>query len=545
MMSKGQGEQPNILILMSDQLRFDSLGHAGHPVVRTPHLDRFAAQSLRFSQAATPTPICMAARCSFLTGRRMKETHVVENALLPGAQPVWPTLMTVLGESGYRTHGVGKFHFHRRPFGFHDQELMEEATDCLIDDDYAMYLQEQGVRTRHPQGVRDLLYYQPQTSGVPEPHSQNRWVADRSVKFLREHKRYRGNRPFMLWSSWIAPHPPFAPVEPYDEMYDPESVPMPVYTERPVSTLPANVWPHRGRLDGAHHDPDRMRRIRSLYYGQISHMDDCIGQVLNELESSGLADNTIVLFVSDHGDMLGDHGLSQKNVPYEPSLRIPMILRWPGKTAPGAECQDMVSPTDFFHTLLQELNLAYPAGLPELPGANLVRRPGGGLAEPRDHFVVDYGLDENRWVCVRNARHKYVYWDSGGLEEAYALIDDPDELKNLLIDGEPDWVPALRQAAIQYEQTQGLGALSLDNGTFRAWPAPDSIPPEDYRYININDGLWADRLPPDEQHRVETFAEAFNRAILKETTLSPDKLSVDQYIEQGGSLSGTVWEKDI
>jgi arylsulfatase A-like enzyme len=367
-------KRPNILILMCDQLRFDALGYAGHPVVRTPHLDRLAAQSLCFSEAITPTPICMAARFSFLTGRRMKETHVVENALLPGAQPVWPTLMTVLGESGYRTHGVGKFHFDRRPFGFHDQELMEEAIDCLIDDDYTMHLQEQGVRTRCPQGLRDLLYYQPQTSGVPEPHSQNRWVANRSVEFLRNQQRYRGDKPFMLWSSWIAPHPPFAPVEPCDDMYDPESVPMPVYTDRPISTLPEPVWPHRGRLDGAHRDPDRMRRIRSLYYGQISHMDDCIGQVLDELESSGMADNTIILFTTDHGDMLGDHGLSQKNVPYEPSVRIPMILRGPGKTTPGAESSDMVSLTDFFPSLLEELNLSHPDGLPPMPGANLAGR---------------------------------------------------------------------------------------------------------------------------------------------------------------------------
>lgn len=535
-------KQPNILILMCDQLRFDCLSHAGHSVVHTPNIDRLAAQGLRFTEAVTPTPICMAARFSFLTGSRMKETHVVENAMLPGAEPVWPTLMTVLGENGYRTHGVGKFHFYRRPFGFHTQELMEEATDCLIDDDYTMYLQEQGVRTRHPQGLRDLLYYQPQTSGVPEPHSQNRWVANRSAAFLREHKRYRGDKPFMLWSSWIAPHPPFAPVEPYDDLYDPDSVPMPVYTDRPISTLPEPVWPHRGRLDGAHQDPDRMLRIRSLYYGQISHLDDCVGQVLDELEKQGLADNTIILFTADHGDMLGDHGLSQKNVPYEPSMRIPMLLCWPGKTAPGTVRSDLVSLTDFFPSLIEELDLSYPDGLPPLPGANLVGRVGGGLAEQRDRFVVDYGLDKNRWVCVRDAQHKYVYWAAGGLEEAYDLSADPEERSNLMLDGEPDWVPVLRQAAIDYEQTEGLGDYSLENGAFRQWPAPDTVPPDDYRYININDGLWADRLPPEEQGRVETYAEAFNRAVSKETTLTPDKLSITEYLGQGGDLSGTVWE---
>lgn len=535
-------ELPNILVLMCDQLRADTLGIAGHPVVQTPHLDRLASQSMYFSEAVAPTPICMASRFSFLMGRRAGQTHVVENALLPGAQPVWPTLMSVLDEAGYRTHGIGKFHFHRRPFGFHDQELMEEAVDCLIDDHYQMYLREQGIRTRHPQGLRDLLYYQPQTSGVPEPHSQNRWVANRSVEFLRQHQRYRKRKPFMLWSSWIAPHPPFAPVEPYDEMVDPADCPLPVYTDRPLNTLPQNVWQHRGRLDGAHQDPDRMRRIRSLYYGQVSHMDDCIGQVLNELENQGLSENTIILFVSDHGDMLGDHGLSQKNVPYEASIRIPMMLHWPGKTKPGSVSKDLVSLTDFFPSLIEELGLDYPAELPELPGNNLVGKSGGGLTTPRDHFIIDYGMDENRWICVRNERQKYVYWASGGKEEAYDLERDPEERRNLMLEKEPDWVGAMRSAAIAYEKTDGLGERSLENNTLRAWPSEDIVPPEDFRYLQINDGLWADRLPPDEQHLVETYAEAFDRAISKETTLTPEKLSIDRYRELGGDLTETVWE---
>ncbi len=537
--------RPNVLLLMADQMRHDAMGCAGHPVVKTPHLDTLAAGGVRFTQAVTPTPICMAARYSLLTGRRAAETGVTANAVLPGmaAMPLWPTLMTVLAEAGYQTHGIGKFHFHRRPFGFERQELMEECIDCLTDDDYLLHLQAAGVPARYPQGLRDLLYYQPQTSGVPEAYSQNRWVADRSEAFLREHARYRPGRPFFLWSSWIAPHPPFAPVEPWDTMYDPADMPPPVYADRPLATLPAPAWAHRGRLDGAHLDPARMARIKALYYGQVSHVDDAVGRVLRALDELGLADDTVVVFCSDHGEMLGDHGLSQKNTPYEASVRVPMLLRWPGHTKPGRVAEDLVSLTDVMPTLVEGLDLPYPAGLPPLPGAgaSLVGREGGGLAEPREHVAIDFGHGAGRWVGLRSAGRKYVYWASGGRQEAYDLAADPDERVNLAEAGDPPpWVERWRDAALQWERERGLGERSTNAGGFISYDEPDP-PSEPFGHVTINDGRWAEHLPADHPHAVETVAEAFDRAILKETTLAPDKLSVGSYLEQGGTLEGTAW----
>ncbi len=242
-------DAPHVLLLMADQFRHDHLGCAGHPRVRTPNLDRLAAEGTRYRQAVTPTPICMAARHSLLTGRRAAETRVAANGFVPepdgsaGAMPPWPTLMTTLADAGHRTHGVGKFHFHRQRFGFQTQELMEECIDDLSHDDYLQHLQAAGVPTRHPQGLRDLLYWQPQTSGVPEAHSQNHWVADRSEAFLATHHRESPKQPFFLWSSWIAPHPPFAPVEPWDAMYDPAGSLPPVYGDRPLASLPHPAGP--------------------------------------------------------------------------------------------------------------------------------------------------------------------------------------------------------------------------------------------------------------------------------------------------------------
>ena len=534
--------RPNILVLMTDQQRWDALGCAGNRKIRTPNMDALAASGVYFRNALTPTPICVAARMSLITGHRISRTHWSANGALPGPMPELPTMMTLLMRAGYWTQGVGKMHFFGRHYGLQDLLTMEECAAHRVDDDYLCHLHAYGVRTRFPQGIRDLLYFQPQTCGIPEAHSKNRWVADRSVAFLREHVRYRGGQPFFLWSSWIAPHPPFAPCEPYDAMYDPAEMDLPVYAERPISSLPPDLYPHRGRLDGAHRDADRIRRIRALYYGQVSHVDDAMGQILSELDALGLADNTVVLFLSDHGDMLGDHGLSQKNCPYEPSARIPMMLRWPGRTEAGRVCDDLVGLTDVLPTLTEELHLPYPQDDGPLTGESLLGADGGGLARVRDAYVMDYGHGASRWISVRTQTHKYAFFARGGMEELYDLDADPHEMHN--VSGEQaDLTAELRRRALAWERQHGL-ADSLDGDGFRVYPGPDRVPSEDgCRFVALNDGPWPKRLPEGERDQVESFAEAFARAIGKETTLSPEKLSLKHYKEKGGeALEGTPWE---
>ena len=410
-----------------------------------------------------------------------------------------------------------------------------------------------GVRTRFPKGMRDLLYFQPQTSGIPREHAPNTWVADRSVDFLREHCRYRGDQPFFLWSSWISPHPPFAPCEPYDEMYDPKEMDPPVYAERPIGALPPGLYASRGRLDGAHRDPDRIRRIRALYYGLVSHVDEGVGRILSELEALGLAEDTVVLFFSDHGDMLGDHGLSQKNCPYEPSVRVPLILRWPGRTEAGRVSDDLAGLTDVMPTLIEELGLPYPEDRGPLTGESLLGTDGGGLASGRDAFVCDYGAGARRWLSIRTHTHKYAIFLQGGVEELYDLREDPHEMHNL-VEEQPGLASELRNRLLAWEKQHGLPEQSIGGEGFRVFPGPDRIPTEEEcRALTINDGLWPKRLTEDEKEGVESFAEAFIRAISKERALTPEKLSLKLYKEKlgqlpaersgGDSLVGTPWEE--
>ncbi len=389
-------DRPNILVLMTDQQRADAMSCAGNPILRTPAMDAIAASGVRFTNACASTPVCVASRMSFITGHRAARTHWVDNNARPGPVPELPTMMSLLLRAGYWTHGVGKMHFRGRSYGLRNLLTMEEGVAHRVDDDYLRSLRDAGVQARFPKGMRDLLYFQPQTSGVPVQHSASNWVADRSVDFLREHARYRSDQPFFLWSSWIAPHPPFAPSEPYDTLYDPAAMPLPEYADRPVHDLPAALWPHRARLDGAHRDPDRMRRIRALYYGLIGQVDDGIARIMATLRELGLDEDTVVLFTADHGEMLGDHGLSQKNCPYEPSVRVPLLLRWPGRTHAGATCDDPVGLTDVLPTLVDELALEYPADQGPLPGESLLGKTGGGLASGRGDYVIDYGQGPRR-----------------------------------------------------------------------------------------------------------------------------------------------------
>ena len=393
-------------------------------------MDAIAASGVRFTDACASTPVCVASRMSFITGHRAARTHWVDNSALPGPVPELPTMMSLLLRAGYWTHGVGKMHFRGRSYGLRNLRTMEEGVAHRVDDDYLRYLRAAGVQARFPKGFRDLLYFQPQTSGVPVEHSASNWVADRSVEFLREHARYRRDQPFFLWSSWIEPHPPFAPSEPYDDLYDPAAMPLPEYADRPLHDLLSALWPHRARLDGAHRDPDRMRRIRALYYGLIGQVDDGIARIMAALRELGLEENTVVLFTADHGEMLGDHGLSQKNCPYEPSVRVPLLLRWPGRTHAGTTCADPVGLTDVLPTLVAELDLDYAADQGPLPGESMLGAAGGARAPryrqhlyPRRAASGDYAGHRAHGARGTNGREVHLGGEADGGLTAGSRLD--------------------------------------------------------------------------------------------------------------------------
>ena len=317
-----------------------------------------------------------------------------------------PTIPPILANAAWHTEAIGRMHFGGRRLGLPRHQSQEECVHHAGDDDYLSSLLRAGVRTRYPHGIRGLLAYQPQTSGIAAEHAPPAWIARRACRFMEAQRQPR-ERPFFLWCSWIQPHLPFAPPAPWDALHSPERQSLPLAAGRALDTLPSGFWRQRGRMRGAHLDAPRIRRIRALYGGLVSQVDAAVGQVLECLERLGLAETTVVIFTADHGEMLGDHGLSRKGCPYEAAVRVPLLLRWPGRTEAGRVCPDRVSLTDLLPTLLAELGLPY-SGTRPLEGANLLGTPGGGLAGPRDAVFVEFGHGRRRWVSTRTHRYAYV-----------------------------------------------------------------------------------------------------------------------------------------
>ena len=528
---------PNILLLMVDQMRHDAMGCAGNPHIRTPNLDHLARTGVRFAQAYSPIPVCIPARLGLLTGR-FAAAHGRYTLNVPIPEPQLPTVAELLGLAGYTTHAIGKMHFRpvRRHHGFHRLELMEEIPDYRQDDEYLQYLKAHGYgHIRWVHGVRSILYQLPQVSVLPERHHGSTWVADRTIDFLVQNR----HRPFFCFASWIAPHPPWNAPEPFASMYDPESLPDPVAPDRDPATLPAVMRRPDGHTAGM--TPEMRRRVKALYYGQISLIDKGIGRILRALDELGLAENTLVLFTADHGEMLGDHGRWGKHLPYGASARIPFLMRLPGRTEPGRVADDLVSLLDILPTALDLAGISYPYG--ELPGASLLGREGGGLKEPRRRLVIEYGRGESRWLALREGSWRYTLYLRDGWEELYDLGADPTEENNLLLDRGQGVSEVHRRRAAEmraylnaWERTHGFaspGAWQPDNEALeRARRESPEFPGHSPR--------WVFRLPPEERAQMESTADALAGAIAGEPTVSLEFLKrtgrLERWVRSGGEV---------
>ncbi len=416
-------ERPNILILMTDQQRYDTIKAHGYPYMDTPCLDKLAGMSTNYKNAYTPNPICCPARHNFITGVSSKYHGIADNdfaARLRSDIPVFPRL---LANSGYQTAAIGKMHFQpmREHHGFERLKLMEEVPEYREDDDYAMFLKDNGYgNVMNIHGVRNLLYMLPQRSVLPPHLHGTKWVADEGIDFLQENN---GKRPFLLYLSWIAPHPPFNSVEEYAEKYKGKDIPMPAHSETSLSELS-----EENKLLGDLPDDNYIRRMREVYYGMISHVDEHVGRVIDKLEDIGQLDNTIIFFTTDHGEMLGDHGLYQKWLPYDAATRIPFMVKYPKGMEPTVDENEHVDLNDIFPTLMDVANVQFESPYP-LMGESLIAQ---NKVKDRKYQYVSYSESNRRWCSITDQQFKYNYYYGGGREELFNLKDDPFETTNLL-----------------------------------------------------------------------------------------------------------------
>jgi arylsulfatase len=257
-----------------------------------------------------------------------------------------------------------------------------------------------------------------------------------------------------------------------------------------------------------------------------------------------MAENTLIVFTADHGEMMGDHGLMQKSKPYDAAMRVPLLVRFPGRIVPGSRPPDRVSLTDLMPTFLDAAGIDYPAqpGVARLPGASLLGRAEGGPATPRGRFIVAESLAPNRWWCVMDRPWKYNYYMRAGWEELFHMEDDPQEMRNLLLgDVSPEartTADELRAKLIAWEREHGFPS-SFDGDDLVASPTRvEGVESRGVVRTNAQFPTWVENLPPDEKARMESWADSVRNAIRHEWTFKLADLNLAAYKLGGGSFEG-------
>jgi arylsulfatase len=425
--------RPNVLLIVTDQQRWDTLGCYGNEIVETANLDWLAAEGTVFTSAYSPVPACMPARASLMTGRDPWHTGIVGTG---GGNPqcanLTNTLPGVLAGAGYHTQGVGKMHFtpQRSLQGFHHTVLDEEARvrDPGFVSDYAEWFErnKQGDYGRYDHGI-DQNSWLARPSHLPEYLHATNWTATESIRFLQ---RRDPTRPFFLKTSFARPHSPYDPPADYFDRYLHTDLPQPAvgaWARRQSRGLERDPNARRGRLR-----PRAIHRARAGYYGSITHIDHQVGRIMRYLRAARLDDDTLVVFTSDHGDMLGDHDFWRKTRPYEGSVHIPLIVRLPRRirTDVRRRVDEPVCLQDIMPTILDVAGVRQPT---TVDGASMVPLVHGCESAWREYVHGEQSrsphTDAMHFLADRT--FKYVWFPDDGVEQLFQLGEDPYELRDL------------------------------------------------------------------------------------------------------------------
>jgi len=416
---------PNIIFILVDDMRWDQLRLTGHPFAHTPNIDRIGQEGVTFTNAFVCTPLCSPSRASFLTGQYPHKHRIINNDR-NGLSFISHKLVTfpqLLRRVGYKTAFIGKWHMgdddSRRP-GF-DHWISFRAQGIFIDP----VVNINGQRKQYTGYMTDLL---------------NQW----SVDFLKE----KHDKPYLLYLSHKAVHAPFIPADRHKNQYADQTYREPAGSSRDLMGKPAinRTLPPVDvlRIPGATPEPGEPRYNRGTekediyldHHRCLSSVDDGIGMLFNTLEQNGELDNTLIIFASDNGFLFGEHGLfMNKRVPYEESLRIPLLMRYPKLIKPGSKRQQMVLNIDITPTLYELAGVDAPVPIHGKSLLPVLRDPENKL---RSEFLAEYYLEKitplyATWQAVRSDRWKYIrYPELAGMDELYDLQSDPGERQNLI-----------------------------------------------------------------------------------------------------------------
>ncbi|MBV7332958.1 sulfatase-like hydrolase/transferase [Chloroflexi bacterium TSY] len=459
-------QKPNILWICTDQQRYDTIGALNNPHIRTPNIDRLVGEGVAFTHAFCQSPICTPSRASFLTGMYPSSVHGCMNGNERWAEAA-PLVTALLADAGYTCGLAGKLHLagaqgrlEPRPehdgyqvfhwsHGVHDRWKSGHA--------YADWLREKG------HNLGEMLEHPEQ---IPPQLHQTTWCADRAIEFMEENN---GDHPWLMSVNMFDPHAPFDPPQSYLERYDVADMPGPLFRESDIETQ-AELIDIDFQTLGRYPDEFDARLIQAAYYAMIELIDENVGRMLDALEQTGQRENTVVIFMSDHGEALGDHGLLLKGCRfYEGLVRVPLIFSWPGHFSTNDLRSCLVELTDIAPTLLELADLPIPERMQgrslhahltqtEHPDhhRNYVRCEYYRALNPiaNDRFNGTYG------TMFRDQNHKLVVYHGHEIGELYDLSTAPGEFNNLWND------PAYREIKLSLmKQSFDALALATDVGT--------------------------------------------------------------------------------
>ncbi len=475
---------PNLLLITMDALRQDAVGAYGRPEAGTPQIDALAARGLRFTRAYCTQPLCMPSRASVLTGRYPRAHGVWDNGVnLPAAEI---SLFEVLRQAGVQTASFGKLHFQAFKAGFYptyaDQpENPEQRVPyrgferVAIADNTPFGPYATWVRESFPQyekAIANPFFDCPPgtalawTSTLPAAATKTDWIYQQARSYFAGLDR---ERPFAAWVSFVDPHHPYNPPEPFAGWHDRDDIPEPIEPNSDLRYLPAHYRQWREEMLGERfalgEEPQRRwAEIIRRYRGKVSHVDDRIGRLLGELEAQGLLEETLVIVTADHGTPLCDFGLVQVG-PYsfEGNIKVPLVCHWPGQRQGGEVSDALISLVDLLPTYFHLAGLPLPVGVqgrsfaPLLTGADYVARS-CVLVEQR------WGQEPDGFKTLVTPDWKLSLYVNGVEGELYDLVNDPGERRNRFDEPEYRAIQQELTAQMLYELMRREDPLPLRTG---------------------------------------------------------------------------------
>ena len=453
-----KNNKPNIVLISADQLRRDAIGVYRNNIVKTPSIDSIANEGVVFDNHIVQNPVCMPSRWSIFTGKFPRNHGVRDNGVTYDKDQL--TLARVLKNNGYKTAGIGKMHFTPQ-LAYKENEDEEWPEDYfglevrhLTDDskrgEYLDFLKEKDLQAYKnilnegktkikmdlESNFQRSFIEAPQVyeSKIPVELHQTSWIADKTIDFIEENSK----DPFFIWCSFVNPHHPFNPPEPYFSMYDPEIMPPAILKKGELEDKPVHFFDMRkGNSTGIPNyrlseiTDYGWKLVKAKYYGMVSLVDFNIGRILKTIKDKKILNNTIIIITSDHGELLGDHSLLFKGpFHYDEIIRVPLIIRFGNELNSGSRVNNITQHIDLMPTILNSAGITSPRGV-QGSDMQLVR-------QGKDNIGVEFALVENyasdfglSLKTIRSKDWRFTYYANQKYGELYDLNKDPNEFENL------------------------------------------------------------------------------------------------------------------